>query len=111
MAVGVVHGLGAAPPAELAADVRQVELDRRLGEPELLRDLLVRTAGAERRQDPELARGEAAVLRAGCGVGLADAREDRSRVRLADRGREVARQDLLGDERAGAGLQRSPDER
>src|SRR4051812_36009313 len=45
--VGLTHGPGAAVDAELAIDVRQVVLDRLLGEPELACHLLVRLASRE----------------------------------------------------------------
>ena len=60
--VGVARGLGAVGDVELAVDVRQVELDRLRGDPELLRDRGVRLALRERGQDRELAGGQAGGL-------------------------------------------------
>src|SRR3954452_9832989 len=54
--VGLTHGPGAAVDAELAIDVRQVVLDRLLGEPELACHLLVRLASREGTKDFGLSR-------------------------------------------------------
>src|SRR3954470_17932183 len=54
--VGLTHGLGAAADAELAMDVRQVVLDRLLGEPELACHPLVRLTSCERAKDFDLSR-------------------------------------------------------
>ena len=56
--VGEARGLGPVRHAELAVDVRQVELDGLLGDPELLADRLVRKASRDRRQDRGLAFGQ-----------------------------------------------------
>ena len=65
--------LGPVLNAELAVDVRQVELHRLRGYPELLRDLVVREPAGERAQDRQLAVGEAERLRARL-LALLDAR-------------------------------------
>lgn len=76
--------LGAVRHAELAIDLREVELDGLLGHPQLLRDRLVREASGQSGEDrrlalckPRSARG--AVFR----VGQADRAEDGSIDRLA----------------------------
>ena len=57
--VGVPRRLGAVRDVELAVDVREVELHRLRCDPELLGDRRVRLSLGERRQDRELARGQA----------------------------------------------------
>jgi hypothetical protein len=54
--VGEACGLGAVLHAELAIDVRQVELHGLRRDPELLRDLVVRETACERFEDRELDR-------------------------------------------------------
>src|SRR5262245_14822903 len=53
--VGETRCLGPVLHAELAVDVREVELDRLRRDPELLRDLVVGEPARERLQDRELA--------------------------------------------------------
>ena len=59
----VARRLGPVRHAELAVDVRQVELHRLLGDPELLADRVVRKAPRQRLQDRRLALGQAGGLR------------------------------------------------
>src|SRR5262245_32629827 len=82
---GVARGFGAVRDPELAIDVRQVELDRLLGDPELFRDRLVRQAPRDGPQDHQLALGQSRFLRGRlAGVtGDADRREHRPLDRLA----------------------------
>jgi hypothetical protein len=49
--------------AQLAVDVRQVELHGLLGDPELLSDRIMRQAARQRLQDRRLALGQAGRLR------------------------------------------------
>ena len=63
--------LGAVLHAELAVDVRQMELHGLGRDPELLRDLVVREAAGERAEDRQLALGEAEGL---CARALASPR-------------------------------------
>jgi hypothetical protein len=58
----VARGLRPVRDAELAVDVRQVELHRLLRDPELLADRVVREAAGEGPQDRRLALGEAGGL-------------------------------------------------
>ena len=71
MAQGVAARLGAVRHAELAIDVREVELHRLLGDPQLLADLRVREALGDVLQDLELALGDQAL-----GAGLDVERSD-----------------------------------
>ena len=57
--VGDARRLGAVLHAELAVDVRQVELHRLRRDPELLGDLVVREAARQRPEDRDLALGQA----------------------------------------------------
>src|SRR6266478_2235579 len=59
----VAGGLGPVRDFELAVDVRQVELDGLLGDPELLCDRLVRQASRHGAHDDELALGQPRLLR------------------------------------------------
>src|SRR4029077_2839442 len=71
--------LGAVRDAELAIDVREVELDRLFRHPQLLADRLVREATREGREDRSLALGEAGgARRALAGIGQADRAVDGS---------------------------------
>src|ERR671934_271434 len=90
--VRVPRRLGPVLDAELAVDVRQVELHRLLGDPELLADLLVREAPGELRQQRRLALAQAEVLaRAPRRLELAVDRERIAVGRGAQRNWEVAR--------------------
>ena len=71
--VDVPGRLGAVRYAELAIDVRQVELHRLLGEEELLRDLLIRSARLQYLEDRELA-----VAQPGLRLGVRLRRDHRS---------------------------------
>ncbi len=57
------HRAGAVVHVELAVDVRQVELHRLLGDPQLLADLLVREAARERSDERDLPFGQPHRLR------------------------------------------------
>src|SRR3954471_1817150 len=71
-------GLGAVRDAELAIDVREVELDRLFRHPQLLADRLVREAAREGGEDRGLALGEAGgTRRALAGIGQSDCAVDR----------------------------------
>src|ERR687885_2969748 len=61
--VGDAGRLRAVRHSELPVHVRQVELHRLLGDPELLADLLVREPSRERLEDVELAVGEPRLAR------------------------------------------------
>src|SRR3954470_10287897 len=98
-------GLGAVRDAELAIDVREVELDRLLRHPQLFADRLVREAAREGREDRGLALGEAGSARCALArVGQPDRAVDRAVDRLAQRGGKVDRIDALDDEGARAAL-------
>src|ERR671923_475867 len=100
MAVGVLDRLGPTRDAELAVDVREVELHRLLGDPELLRDLPVREAVAECREDRELTLTQTNLLRRrGLLVQRPERLKDGSLDGLPQSRGEVARVDLLSDER------------
>src|SRR5258708_29855000 len=81
--VGVASSLSPVGNTELPIDVRQVELDGLLGDPELLGDLLVREAACERPEDDSLTTGEAGRLggarrgRIGQSAGVEDVAFDR----------------------------------
>src|SRR5919197_5443435 len=60
--VGDSRRLRAVLDPELPVDVREVELHRLLGDPELLADLLVRESTGERRQQRRLVLAEAEIL-------------------------------------------------
>src|SRR4051794_28148669 len=60
--VGVPRRLGSVGNTELAIDVRQVELDGLLGDPEFLRDLLVGETACECPEDDSLTLGETGSL-------------------------------------------------
>jgi len=79
--------LGAIRDAELAIDVREVELDRLFRHPQLLADRLVREAARESGEDRGLAFGEAGGAGGAlAGVGQADRAVDGSVDRLAECG-------------------------
>src|SRR6478609_11353676 len=93
--VGVTRGFSPVGYTELPIDVRQVELDGLLGDPELFGDLLVREAARERPEDDCLTTREAGRLggaRRGR-IGHADGVEDVAFDRLAQRAGEVDRVD------------------
>src|SRR6266700_8163200 len=76
--------LGAIRDAELAIDVREVELDRLFRHPQLLADRLVREAAREGGEDRGLALGETGgTRRALAGVRQSDRAVDGSVHRLA----------------------------
>src|ERR687884_1803356 len=60
--VGDARRLRAVLDAELPVDVREVELHRLLGDPELVADLLVREAAGERPEQRALPLAQAQVL-------------------------------------------------
>jgi hypothetical protein len=110
--VRVAHGLGAVVDAELAVDVRQVELDRLFRQEQLLRDLLVREPRLERLQDGQLALTQLGGVAVPVAVlEQAERLEDRALDRLPYRSREISRIDVLDDERARAAAQRRLDDR
>ena len=79
--VGLAHRVGAVLGAELAVDVRQVELHRLLRDPQLLRDLVVRLPARELGEDRDLAVGEAGRLGAARRRALLLRRPSRRRCR------------------------------
>src|SRR3954454_13771156 len=90
--------LGAVRHAELAIDVREVELDRLFRHPQLLADPLAREAAREGGEDCGLALGEAGgARRALAGLGQADRALYRPVDRLSERGGQVDWIDALGD--------------
>src|SRR5437667_12485302 len=76
--VRVARRLGAIRHAELAIDVRQVELHGLLGDPELLRDCFVGEAAGDGADDHELSIGQPCFLGDPLAalLGDADGRED-----------------------------------
>src|SRR5438445_6529523 len=105
--VGVTSSLSPVGNTELPIDVRQVELDGLLRDPELFGDLLVRQAACERPEDDSLTTSEAGRLggaRRGR-VGQANGVEDVALDRLAQSAGEVDRVDALHDVCAGATLE------
>src|SRR4029079_953437 len=104
------RGLGAVRHAELAVDVREVELDRLFRYPQFLADCFVRETAGEGGKDRGLALREACgASRALARIGQADRAVDRSVDRLAQGGRQVDRVDALDDERACAALEHGLD--
>jgi hypothetical protein len=106
--VGVPARLGPVGDAELAVDVRQVELDRLLGHPQGPGDAAVGVAHGHVAEDLELAIGERAVDRRNALRGLV-AVDDVAVRDLAQQRAEAHRVHGLGDDRAGAGVERRPD--
>src|SRR5947209_12811786 len=100
------RGLGAVRDAELAVDVREVELDRLFRDPELLADCLVRESAGKSGKDRGLALGEAGRTRGAlAGIRQPDRAVDGAVDRLAERRGEVDRVDALDDEGARAALE------
>src|SRR5918992_1871565 len=99
--VRVADRLGPVGDAETPIDVRQVELHRLPGEPELLRDLLVGEAPGESFEHPLLARRQAGLVRFPLARGLeaAHGSVDGTLGDEAKRGRKIAWIDHLSDER------------
>src|SRR3954452_14937743 len=94
-------GLGAVRHAELAIDVREVELDRLLSHPQLLADRLVREAAREGSEDRGLSLGEAgSARRAPDRVVQPDLDVNRSPQPPTQRVRKLDRIDPLYDEGA-----------
>ena len=91
-------GLRAVGHAELAVDVREVELDRLLCDPELGADRAVRGAGGDEAEHLELTRGEPRGL-GRLGLGL----------RLGERVVDVAGHDLAHEGAEADGLRRLAD--
>ena len=103
---GVADGAAAVADAELAVDVREVELDRVLGHPQLGADRLGRLAARDRSEDRRLARGQLRAL-AVSGDGLGGAVEERvAGGDLPHQRGDVQRAHALQHVRAGAGLAR-----
>src|SRR6185503_4520379 len=79
------RGLGAIRDAELAIDVREVELDRLFRHPQLLADRLVRESARKGGEDRGLALGQTGrARRALAGIGQADRAVDRPVDGLAE---------------------------
>ena len=93
------RGFGAVGDAELAIDVRQVELDGLLGDPELLADRLVGEPACDRPEDFRLAIGEPRHGGRRRARALHDGRRlvDGRLHGLAERRRQVERVDALDD--------------
>ena len=108
MPIRDVDGFGPRRHAELPVDIREVELHRLLGEPEPLRDLLVRESLAEQAQDRQLPlaqpglRGRRRLALIRFAKGLVG---NRSLHRLTESGRQITRIDVLSDERLRAPIE------
>src|SRR3954471_21962522 len=103
--VGVAGRLRAVGDAELAVGVRQVELDRLLGHPQLAGDPLVGEALRGQAEDLLLALGERAVLLADSRAGGAELLDDVALRDLAQERAHADRVDALGEDAVGAGLE------